>query len=135
MEHTRMTAAATRLYLVRHGATPRTEEDRFSGADGVDLSENGRRQVRSLAERRRDESIKAVYCSPMDRAVETAALLAEPHGLVPIHRDGLREIAHGRWEADAQVHAAAMLFNDTSHYARQVPEPCRHLSKWWDPSS
>jgi broad specificity phosphatase PhoE len=30
--------------------------------------------------------------------VETATILAKPHGLTPIHRDGLREISHGRWE-------------------------------------
>jgi len=93
-----VTPATTRLYLVRHGATPLTAEDRFSGADGVDLSDEGRRQVRALAERLGAEPVRAVYCSPMSRAVETATLLAEPHGLVPVHRDGLREIGHGRWE-------------------------------------
>ena len=30
--------------------------------------------------------------------METAEILAKPHGLTPIARDGLREIAHGRWE-------------------------------------
>jgi broad specificity phosphatase PhoE len=35
----------TRLYLVRHGATPLTTEDRFSGAANVHLSEEGRSQV------------------------------------------------------------------------------------------
>ena len=40
----------TRLYLVRHGATPLTKEDRFSGAENVDLSEEGRRQVQHLAQ-------------------------------------------------------------------------------------
>lgn len=42
---------ATRLYLVRHGAASRTAENRFSGATGLDLSDEGRRQVRRLAER------------------------------------------------------------------------------------
>ncbi len=87
---------ATRLYLVRHGATQLTAENRFSGAVGVDLSDEGRRQVRRLA--RRLDGIQAVYCSPLGRTVETAAILAEPHGLLPVHRDGLREISHGRWE-------------------------------------
>jgi len=89
---------ATRLYLVRHGATQLTHEDRFSGAVGVDLSEEGRRQVRLLAERLADDGICAVYCSPLSRTVETATILATPHRLPLVHRDGLREIAHGRWE-------------------------------------
>jgi broad specificity phosphatase PhoE len=89
---------ATRLFLVRHGATPLTSENRFSGAVGVDLSDEGRTQVRCLADRLAAEKVAAVYCSPLSRTVETAAILSEPHGLAPIHRDGLREISHGRWE-------------------------------------
>jgi probable phosphoglycerate mutase len=88
----------TRLLLVRHGATQLTTEDRFSGAVGVDLSDDGREQVRSLARRLAGDTISAVYCSPLSRTVETATILAEPHGLTLVHRDGLREISHGRWE-------------------------------------
>ncbi len=89
---------STRLYLVRHGATTLTAEDRFSGATGVDLSDEGRRQVQSLSERLEEENIRAVYTSPLSRTVETATVLARPHGLVPQTEDGLREISHGRWE-------------------------------------
>jgi probable phosphoglycerate mutase len=88
----------TRLLLVRHGATPLTAEDRFSGADGVDLSDEGRAQVTRLARRLAGERIDAVYTSPLARTVQTARLLAEPHGLTPAERDGLREISHGHWE-------------------------------------
>jgi broad specificity phosphatase PhoE len=88
----------TRIYLVRHGATPLTAENRFSGAVGVDLSDEGRAQVDRLSARLADDPIAAVYCSPLSRTVETAAILARPHGLVPVPEDGLREISHGRWE-------------------------------------
>ena len=91
-------APTTRLYLVRHGATQLTAEDRFSGAIGVDLSDEGRRQVARLADRLDQEAIKAVYCSPLSRTVETAEILARPHRLSLVRRDGLREISHGRWE-------------------------------------
>jgi probable phosphoglycerate mutase len=89
---------ATRLLLVRHGATQLTAEDRFSGTVGVDLSEEGRQQVGRLALRLQDDAIAAVYCSPLSRTVDTAMILARPHRLTPIHREGLREISHGRWE-------------------------------------
>ena len=89
---------ATRLYLVRHGATQLTAEDRFSGVVGVDLSDEGRVQARHLAARLQHDKIAAAYCSPLSRTVETATILCAPHGLAPIHRDGLREISHGRWE-------------------------------------
>lgn len=88
----------TRLYLVRHGATPLTKEDRFSGAENVDLSEEGRRQVQHLAVRLADDKISAVYASPLDRTMDTARILAHPHKLTPVPRDGLREISHGHWE-------------------------------------
>jgi broad specificity phosphatase PhoE len=89
---------ATRLILVRHGSTQLTAENRFSGAVGVDLSDEGREQVRRLAVRLQAETIAAVYCSPLSRTVETAAILSEPHRLKAVPRPGLQEISHGRWE-------------------------------------
>jgi probable phosphoglycerate mutase len=88
----------TRVFLVRHGATQLTAENRFSGAVGIDLSDEGRWQTTRLAQRLAESEIAAVYCSPLSRTVETAAILADPHRLAPIHRDGLREIGHGHWE-------------------------------------
>ena len=89
---------STRLFLVRHGATVLTAEDRFAGATDVQLSDEGREQARRLAERLRAEKIAAVFASPLGRTVETASIIAEPHGLEVQTRDGLREISHGRWE-------------------------------------
>ena len=63
---------ATRLYLVRHGATQLTAEGRFSGATGVDLSDEGLDQVRRLAERLFRHPIGAIYCSPFARAAASA---------------------------------------------------------------
>ena len=88
----------TRLYLVRHGATPLSTEDRFSGADGVYLSEEGRFQCARLGTRLLDEGITAVYASPYARAVESARIIAGPLGMEPRLRDGAREISHGHWE-------------------------------------
>ena len=46
----------------------------------------------------RNHQIAAFYCSSLDRAVETAAIVAKPHGLKLVKLDGLREISHGHWE-------------------------------------
>jgi broad specificity phosphatase PhoE len=89
---------ATRVYLVRHGATPLTAENRFSGQVGVDLSDEGRRQVALLATRLKVDDIRAVYASPLTRTLETARILGAPLGLTPVLRDGLREVSHGHWE-------------------------------------
>jgi broad specificity phosphatase PhoE len=88
----------TRLYLIRHGATTLSAEDRFAGSIDVDLSDEGRHQVERLAARLADDKVAAVYASPLKRCADTAAVIGAPHGLTPMLRDGLREIAHGRWE-------------------------------------
>jgi probable phosphoglycerate mutase len=88
----------TRIFLIRHGATILTAEDRFAGSTDVPLSDEGREQVRRLAARLSDDGISAVYASPLGRTVETATILAKPHGHEVQARDGLREISHGRWE-------------------------------------
>ncbi len=96
-------AAVTRVYLVRHGATQLTAEDRFAGAVGVDLSDEGRRQAARLGERLAHEAIDAIYASPLSRTVETARIVADAcaeggHAPPFATRDGVREISHGRWE-------------------------------------
>jgi probable phosphoglycerate mutase len=88
----------TRLYLIRHGATQLTLEDRFSGDVAADLSDTGRSQAERLAERVRDDGICAIYCSPQSRALETARIVGRGCGLEPAPRDELREIRHGHWE-------------------------------------
>lgn len=88
----------TRLFMVRHGATQLSAEDRFAGAIDPALSEEGIFQAERLAERLSDDRISAVYCSPMLRTMQTAQILAKPFAFTPIPREGLREIDHGHWE-------------------------------------
>jgi len=88
----------TRVFLVRHGATVFSAEDRFAGETDIELSDEGREQARKLAERLGTEKIAAVYASPLVRTLETARIVAKPHNLSVVRRDGLREISHGRWE-------------------------------------
>ncbi|HUR81357.1 MAG TPA: histidine phosphatase family protein [Thermoanaerobaculia bacterium] len=88
----------TRIFLVRHGATQLTAEDRFSGAVGVDLSEEGRWQAARLGERLQRQGIDAAYCSPLSRTVETAQIIGGRCGVTATPMNGLEEISHGRWE-------------------------------------
>lgn len=90
--------SVTRIYLIRHGATVLTAEDRFAGATNVELSDEGRHQAGCLAQRLKSMKVAAVYASPLDRTMETAGILARPHGLEVQAREGLKEISHGHWE-------------------------------------
>jgi broad specificity phosphatase PhoE len=89
---------STRVFLVRHGATELSAEDRFAGALDVELSAEGQEQARLLGQRLAGERIEAFYASPMKRTVATASLIASPHGAPVIEVPDVREIAHGRWE-------------------------------------
>ena len=97
----------TRVYLVRHGATQLSAEDRFAGAINPELSQQGVFQAERLALRLADDPIAAVYCSSMLRTLQTATILARPHGLAPIQMDGLWEINHGHWEGMRRVDVEA----------------------------
>jgi probable phosphoglycerate mutase len=114
------TQPTTRIFLVRHGATALSAEDRFAGAIDPELSPEGIHQVQRLAERLSNDAIAAVYCSPMVRTVQTATILASPHRLTPIVRDGLREIGHGHWEGMRRAEVEAQ-FGD--EYAAWDEDP------------
>ncbi len=93
-----MTSSATRVFLVRHGDTVLSAEDRFAGETDVELSEKGREEARRLAQRLKGEKIAAIYASPLGRTVETARIIAEPHHFQVQRCDSFREISHGHWE-------------------------------------
>ncbi len=95
----------TRVFLVRHGATVLSAEDRFAGATDVELSKTGREQARALSCRLARVSVCAFYASPLDRTMETARILAAPHGRQVAPDSGLLEINHGVWEGLTRVEA------------------------------
>ncbi|MGE0041126.1 MAG: histidine phosphatase family protein [Vicinamibacterales bacterium] len=110
----------TRVFLVRHGATMASGEDRFAGATDVELSEEGRHQAARLAQRLAGPPLAAVYASPMGRTLETAALLGAPHGLAPAPVPALREIDHGVWEGLTRGEVEARFADD---YASWEEDP------------
>ena len=76
----------TRLYLVRHGATPLSAEDRFAGSENVQLSEEGRAQVTRLAQRLKEDGIHAIYCNHLDRTLKTTTIMAKTNQQIQIAR-------------------------------------------------
>lgn len=111
-------SSPTRVFLIRHGATVLTVEDRFAGETDVLLSDEGRQQARRLATRLQGESIAAIYASPMLRTIETARLLAEPHRLEVEQRDGLREISHGHWEQKTRREVEAQFPEEAAEWEK-----------------
>ncbi len=110
----------TRVFLVRHGATVLSAEDRFAGATDVELSDLGREQAEALARRLAGQAIAAFYASPLGRTMETARILAAPHGEAVRTDAGFLEINHGVWEGLTR-HEAETRFGDM--YAKWESDP------------
>jgi broad specificity phosphatase PhoE len=86
----------TRLLLVRHGAV--SYSGRVGGADDG-LNTLGELQAQSLARRLVERNIAGIYTSPLARAAQTSALLAQFLG-APVREDPrLLEWNPGEWRA------------------------------------
>ena len=87
------------LYLVRHGQTEFSRENRFCGTSDPPLTKAGAAMAEAFAKAYASVKWEAIYTSPMVRARQTADALARLTGTTPIIEDGLKEIAYGEWEA------------------------------------
>lgn len=86
------------ILLIRHGENEFVKTGRMAGRlPDVHLNERGQQQSKELAEALAHAPIKAIYSSPMERAVETAQPVAEKLGLEIIIRPGLLEADIGEW--------------------------------------
>ena len=86
------------LYLIRHGQTDFSRENRFCGSIDPPLNDVGLRMADCFGTAYADRSWDAIYVSPLQRARQTAAALARRVDVEPIVDDGLREISYGEWE-------------------------------------
>jgi phosphoserine phosphatase len=105
-----MNREGTRLILIRHGQTAwnvGAGEERFRGRTDLPLDEVGWSQARALASRLGREPIAALYASPLLRARQTLAPLAEATGLMVSPHDGLIDIHYGRFQGMTHRQAAA----------------------------
>lgn len=85
------------LILIRHGEND-VMRTRLAGRQpGVHLNERGRAQAASLVRAVGDVPVKAIFSSPLERAVETAQPLAAALGLPIRVLDGLNEVDYGDW--------------------------------------
>lgn len=85
------------LLLIRHAANDWVGKKLAGWTPGVHLNEKGRGQAEALAKRLAGIPLAAVYCSPLERALETAAPLAEAHGLEIQVREAVGEVRFGEW--------------------------------------
>lgn len=87
----------TKFLLIRHALTDSVGK-RLSGRfPGVFLNAEGREQSIRLVKRFEATKIHALYCSPLERAVETCRPIAEARNLSWSVSDHFIELDFGRW--------------------------------------
>ncbi len=88
----------SRLLLVRHGEAMGNTRGAFLGRRNDPLTEQGHAQAAHLCDMLAEESIDAIYTSPMLRATATAQPFAQARGLDVVERDELLEQDYGAWD-------------------------------------
>lgn len=97
-----------RLYLARHAQTSSNVARALDTAHpGAPLTELGLQQAERLADRLSGVKLTAVAASPLQRAQQTAAPLADACGLPVLTFEGLREVDAGELEMRTSDEAAA----------------------------
>ncbi|MBA3629980.1 MAG: histidine phosphatase family protein [Actinobacteria bacterium] len=84
----------TTVHLVRHGQVENPKGVIYGRLPGYHLSERGLLQAQSVAQRLAGADVGGVWASPLERAQETAAIIATPHGLDVITDERLTESAN-----------------------------------------
>jgi broad specificity phosphatase PhoE len=99
-----------RIILIRHGHTAwnaaQGQDPRFRGIIDLPLADSGVEQARTTAQRLAGIPLAAVYTSPLQRAVHTAQIIAQPHGLVAHPLAGLSSMNYGDWAGQSTAHVA-----------------------------
>jgi probable phosphomutase (TIGR03848 family) len=89
----------TIFLLIRHGENEYIPRGLMAGRlPGVHLTARGVEQAQSVAERLAGLPVAAVYSSPLERTVETAAPVAQKLNLPIVPRQGLIETDIGEWQ-------------------------------------
>ena len=86
------------LLLIRHGETDWNREGRVMGWSPVPLNASGRHQIEQLAARLKGVRADALYASPLQRTIESAAIIGAALGLSPIPDDRWIEAKITGWE-------------------------------------
>lgn len=87
------------LILIRHGENDYVKTGKMAGRiSGVHLNERGQKQAQALGEALKDVPLKAIYSSPLERALETADPIAKARNLKIIQEPDLMDTDVGKWQ-------------------------------------
>jgi broad specificity phosphatase PhoE len=114
---------STFMYLIRHGATEANlaQPARLQGRrHNPPLARLGIRQAELTRDFLAVRPLDHCFCSPLLRAVQTASIIAAPHGLSPQPLDELTECDVGNWEG---MDWQAIRYLDAEGYRQFMENP------------
>lgn len=88
----------TSFILIRHGQTQWNRFERFRGRVDIDLDETGVRQAEAAAEKVANWGVKAIYSSPLKRAMRTAEIISQRLHLPVEPLEGIIDMHFGEWQ-------------------------------------
>jgi broad specificity phosphatase PhoE len=125
-----------RLILVRHGETIWNAERRLQGQTDIPLNAVGRRQAHQLADRLAGETIDAAISSDLQRAMDTARIIAEPHRIAVQVDPRLRQSHRGKWEGLTYPEIERLypdsFHEDTPPGGEAQTAVVARVRSWWD---
>ncbi|MGC8609287.1 MAG: histidine phosphatase family protein, partial [Thermoplasmata archaeon] len=87
------------LFLVRHGKTIMNSQNKWQGFTDSPLTEEGINQIKKTAERLKNEGIKGIYSSRIQRAKTSASIISSITAIPVMGEcDGLNERNLGKIE-------------------------------------
>lgn len=86
------------IYLIRHGEIDKPSARSFLGQTDLHLNNNGIRQAEALREQLQDIAFTQVFSSPLQRAMQTAALVSGKSAASIQQIEQFKEINLGTWE-------------------------------------
>ena len=94
------------LYLVRHGEIQSNLDKVYAGWSEEPLTARGKEQAREAANRilnlNLNLNLSAFFTSPLRRAVQTAEIIGETIGCLPVAEKAFKEMKMGPWEGLAE---------------------------------
>ena len=87
-----------KIYFLRHGETTASQTGGYCGVLDVELTSAGKEMAKDFAQAYKSLPWTAIFCSPMLRTIATAEPLCSELRMDMQLRDGLKEIAYGKWE-------------------------------------
>ncbi|MDZ4820334.1 MAG: histidine phosphatase family protein [Planctomycetota bacterium] len=108
------------FYIIRHGESTYNSEGRIQGQTDIPLSSLGMQQAEAIAAALAKVPIEAIFCSPLQRAYQTATPLAQRLGLTLQTDDRLKEINAGIFQGLPWSEIEAKYPNEAVPWRNQV---------------